>query len=74
MSTTNITSFNVLQPKVVRTIREAYDEAVRELEARRGELPKEAQAKVARRIVELARHGECDLQRLRAAALTAVPL
>lgn len=74
MSTTNITSFNVLQPKVVRTIREAFDEAVRELEARRGELPKEAQAKVARRIVELARHGECDLARLRAAALTAVPL
>lgn len=74
MSTTNITSFNVLQPKVVRTIREAFDEAVKELEARRGELPREAQARLARRIVELAKHGECDPQRLRAAALTAVPL
>jgi hypothetical protein len=75
MSHTNITSFNVLQPSVVRTIREAFDDAMQEIEKRRGfGVPEDARAKLARRLVELARHGECDFQRLRSAALTALPL
>lgn len=75
MSTTDITSFNVLQPNVVRTIREAFDDALKEIETRHGaDIPKDIQVKLARRLVELARHGECDFQRLRAAALTNLPL
>lgn len=71
-----ITSFNNLQPTVVRTIREVFDEAVKELEARHGmgALPQEAQAKVARHIVDLAKHGECNRDKLRCAALNALPL
>ena len=70
-----ITSFNNLQPTVVRTIREVFDEAVRELEARHGmsTLPQEAQARVAKHIVDLAKHGECNRERLRSAALEALP-
>ncbi len=72
----DITSFNTLQPIVVRTIREAFDEAVKELEARRGlgALPEGERAKVARHLVELAKHGECNLERLRKAALSAIPV
>lgn len=72
-----ITAFNVLQPSVVRTIREAFDDAVKEIETRRGAgapLPEDARCKLARRLVELARHGECDLQRLRSEAIRAVPV
>jgi hypothetical protein len=70
-----ITSFNVLQPRVVRTIREAFDDAVKEIEERRGyDVPEDARAKLARRLVDLAKHGECDFQRLRTAALTTLPL
>ena len=72
----NITSFNVLEPRVVRTIREAFDDAVSEIERRRGAaapLPEDTRAKLARRLVDLAKHGECDFQRLRSAALTALP-
>ena len=72
---THITSFNALQPRVVRTIREAFDDAVKELEQRRGfDVPEDARAKLARRLVDLARHGECDFQRLRTAALTSMPV
>lgn len=71
-----ITSFNTLQPTVVRTIREVFDEAVKELEARQGlgTLSQEIQAKVARQIVDLAKHGVCNRERLRSAALDALPL
>jgi hypothetical protein len=71
----HITSFNALQPRVVRTIREAFDDAVKEIEERRGyDVPEDARAKLARRLVDLAKHGECDFQRLRTAALTTLPL
>lgn len=74
MSQTHITSYNVLEPRVVRTIREAFDDAVHEIQQRRGaDVPEDTRAKLARRLVEMARHGECDFQRLRSAALTALP-
>jgi len=76
MEDPRITSYNVLQPNLVRTIREAFDDAVKELEERRAHtpLPEDARAMLARRLVELARHGECDFQRLRMAAISAVPV
>jgi hypothetical protein len=74
MSHTDITSFNVLEPRVVRTIREAFDDVVQEIQTRRGaDVPQDTRAKLARKLVELARRGECDFQRLRSAALTALP-
>jgi hypothetical protein len=68
-----ITNFNHLAPAVVRTIREAFDDAVREAERKRP-LSESLRAKLARRIVDLARHGECDAARLRAEALNALQL
>ena len=77
MHNPQITTFNPLQPNVVRTIREAFDDVVQELEQRRGvqasPLPKDMRAKLARQLVELARHGERDFDRLRMAALSALP-
>ncbi|MEQ1755539.1 MAG: hypothetical protein ABL973_15560 [Micropepsaceae bacterium] len=71
MHNPSITSFNPLQPVVIRTIREVFDVAVNELEMRQGHasLPTAARSKLARRIVDLARHGERDFDRLRTAAL-----
>ena len=78
MPNPSITSFNPLQPIVVRTIREAFDDAVQELEQRRGvqapPLPKDTRAKLARKVVELARHGEHDFERFRMAALSTLPV
>jgi hypothetical protein len=74
MSDSAITSYNTLQPIVVRTIREAFDDAVREIEQRRGTLPECERVKVARHIVEVAKHGECSFERLRGAAMEAIPL
>lgn len=78
MHNPEITTFNPLQPIVVRTIREAFDDVVQELEQRRGELapplPKDTRAKLARHLVELARHGERDFDRLRTAALNTLPV
>lgn len=74
MSHTDITSFNVLEPRVVRTIREAFDDVVQEIQKRRGvDVSEDTQAKLARQLVELARRGECDRQRLSRAALTTLP-
>jgi hypothetical protein len=76
MHNPSITCFNPLQPVVVRTIREAFDTVVGELELRRGDqappLPDSTRAKLARRLVELAKHGERDFERFRAAALNVV--
>jgi len=74
MSDTAITSFNTLQPAIVRTIREAFDDAVKEIETRRGALPERERIKVAKHLVHMAKHGECSFERLRVAALDAVPL
>jgi hypothetical protein len=74
MSDSSITAYNTLQPIVVRTIREAFDDALKEIEQRRGALPECERAKVARHLVEMARHGECSFERLRGAAIEAVPL
>ncbi len=73
MQNNQITSFNTLKPTLVRAIREVFDEAVCEIEKRRGTdappLPESIRAEVARKIVDLARHGECDAERLRRAAI-----
>lgn len=74
MSDSSITAYNTLQPIVVRTIREAFDDAVKEIEERRGALPECERARVARHLVDMARHGECSFERLRGAAIDAVPL
>jgi len=75
MSDKPITAYNVLEPIIVRNIRVAFDGAVKELETRRGfDAPRETRAKLAREIVGLARHGECDVNRLRSAALSVFPV
>src|SRR4249920_77223 len=68
-----ITAYNALEPIIVRNIREAFDGAVKELEILRGfAAPPETLAQLARVIVDQARHGECDVGRLRGAALSAI--
>jgi hypothetical protein len=75
MSYTDITTHNVLPTSVIRTIREAFDDAVQEFERRRGTgVTPDTRAKLARRLVDLAKHGECDFQRLKTAALSTLPL
>ena len=69
-----ITSYNALPPVVLRTIREAFDDAVKEIEQRRGTLPECERVKVARHLVDMAKHGECSFERLRGAAIEAVAL
>jgi hypothetical protein len=72
MPNNQITTFNTLKPTMVRAIREVFDDAVRELEMKRGTdappLSDEARAVLARKIVEMARHGECSAERLKSAA------
>jgi hypothetical protein len=76
MHNDQITTFNRLRPDMVRAIREVFDDAVTELERRRGSgtapLPEATRAEVARRLVELARHGESDTERLRRAAIDGI--
>jgi len=73
MSNDQITTFNTLRPTMVRAIREVFDDAVRELETKRGQdappLSDQARAELARKLVDLARHGECSAERLRRAAI-----
>lgn len=72
----SITSFNALQPIVVRTIREAFENAVGELEQRHGAemVSDDTRAALSRTMVRLARAGECDAGRLQTSALTTVRL
>jgi hypothetical protein len=76
MHNDHITTFNTLRPEVVRAIREVFDDAVTELERRRGcpatPLPDAMRAEVARRLVDLARHGESDTEALRRAAIDGI--
>jgi hypothetical protein len=77
MNSNTITTYNKLDANVVRTIREAYDHAVLEIEQRRGiqapPLGEDSRAKLAQCLVSLARQGECDPSRLRMAAMTSFP-
>jgi hypothetical protein len=72
MQNVQITIFNPLQPAVLRTMREAFDDAVRHIEQTNGSLSclsEDALSKLSRRIVDRARQGESDFNRLRSAAL-----
>lgn len=75
-NTSSVTSFNKLPPALLRTIHDAYDDAVEAVTARQGNdrwvVKDWMLTTMARHIVEQARHGECDVVRLRASALTAV--
>jgi hypothetical protein len=75
-SATSVTSFNLLPPVLRRTIHEAYDDAMETLGTRQGcnqWLTYESMSMtVARHIVEKAKQGESDVERLRISALTAV--
>ena len=74
----SITAHNLLEPWLVRTIREAFDDAIRMVQERRGpDAPPPSdgmRAKLAKQIVGLARTGECDADRLREKALSALQL
>ena len=65
-----------LEPIVVRTIREAFEDALLAVAERRG--PKapppsdETRARIAREIVSLAKQGVCDFGHLRDGALNAL--
>ena len=73
---TQINTLNAVNPKAVRLIREAFEDAVKAVQERRGaNAPppsEDTKAKLARQIVELARCGERDAIRLRDGALTAL--
>jgi hypothetical protein len=72
---TPINTLNTVNFAAMRSIREAFDDAVKEIEARRGKslLPSDdTRAKVARQILTLAKSGERDAIRLRDGALTAL--
>lgn len=75
MQTATMTIQNPLNPVVLRTIREAYDAVLSEAAARRKgfALPFEAEARVARHIVEMARRGIHDRDGLRQSALSLLP-
>jgi hypothetical protein len=74
----SITAYNVLQPSVVRNIREAFDDAVKAVQEHRGpDAPPpsdDVRAKIAKTIVAMARHGVCDVKRLRDETLSALHL
>lgn len=75
---TSVTSFNLLPPVLRRTIHEAYDDAMEVLGTRQGcnqwLTYQTMSMTVARHIVEQAKQGECDVERLRVSALSAVYL
>jgi hypothetical protein len=70
----SITCFNALPPTLVRTIHEAFDDAVVVLERNWARGSDSDRAVLARHIVDLAKHGECDASRLRDGALAAIHL
>jgi len=72
---TPINTLNTVNFAAMRVIREAFDDAVKEAETRRGRslLPSdETRAKLARQILDLAKSGERDAIRLRDGALSAL--
>jgi hypothetical protein len=75
MEAGKITIQNVLQPVVLRTIREAFHAAMTEAAERRNgqSVSCETESRVARHMVELARRGLHDADGLRTAALGMLP-
>lgn len=77
-SSTAVTSFNLLPPHFRRAIHDAYDDTMETLETRYGcgrwLTYESVRMTVARHIVDQAKHGECDVERLRESALTAIHL
>lgn len=73
-----ITAFNVLEPRVIRSIREAFDDALKTMQQNRGpDAPPPCdgvRAKLAKQIVVMARTGECSADSLRDRALSALQL
>ncbi len=71
-----INTLNTVNFAALRTIRVAFDDAVKEVQVRRGvdawPLSDDTLAKIARQIVELAQHGERDATRLRKGALSSL--
>lgn len=70
-----INTLNTVNFAAMRVIREAFDNAVKEIENRRGKSlspSDDTRAKVARQILTLAKSGERDAIRLRDGALTAL--
>jgi hypothetical protein len=75
-NTAQINTLNTVNFAAVRIIRVAFDDAVKEVQERRGAgappPSKETCAKLAKEIVELAKYGERDAVRLREGALNAL--
>ena len=73
---TTVTSYNALPPAVVRSIREAFEVTIGELETRHGPhaVTDYTRAALARQMVRLARNGESNPRRLQAQALSIVHL
>jgi len=72
---TPINTLNTVNFAAMRVIREAFDDAVKEIETRRGRIlppSDDTRAKLARQILSLAKSGERDAIRLRNGALTAL--
>jgi hypothetical protein len=72
---TPINTLNTVNFAAMRVIREAFDDAVKEVETRRGRslMPSDdTRAKLARQILNLAKSGERDAIRLRDGALHAL--
>ena len=75
---THINTLNTVNFAAMRVMREAFDDALKEVQVRRG-LPTpptddETRAKLAKQILTLAKHGERDAIRLRDGALSALHL
>jgi hypothetical protein len=74
---TPINTLNTVNFAAMRVIREAFDDAVKEVESRRGISllrSEETRAKLAQQILDLAKGGERDAARLRDGALSALHL
>jgi hypothetical protein len=69
-----INTLNTVNFAAMRVMREAYDDALKQVQVRRG-LPTtddDTRSKPAQEILSLAKHGERDVIRLRDGALTAL--
>ncbi len=74
---TPINTLNTVNFAAMRVIREAFDDALKEVQVRRGTaMPPsdDTRAKLARQILDLAKLGERDAIRLRDGALSALHL